>query len=175
MKSILCFFVSAIAFSIPTAAAEKNQVKPMVVREVGITLALPKKEYLRTDEIAVNITLTNKSKQNLFIRRFIGWGESSSVSVWINDRFGKIVSSDFWADELDPPITSVAQLEELKPGASKRVILNVPLADYDLKIGESYTLTVVYHSSISPHTPLSLPLLTAGHPKISSCGSFVIK
>lgn len=140
-----------------------------------LSVNLPKKTYRRSDEIGAEITLTNKSGKTIFVRRFVGWGESSSVSVWIHDLSGKSVGSDFLADELDPPVKSTKQLEELRPGASKRFTLNIPLADYDLEPGKSYLLTVVYHSSISPRTQLSLPLLKVGHPRISSSSSFSIK
>jgi hypothetical protein len=177
VKAALGFVLSLLMMSPAAApgAAGAPAPRPAVTDAFVLRVHLPKKTYHRSDDIGVEVALTNQSGRTLFVRRFVGWGESSSVSIWIHGLSGESVSSDFLADELDPPVTSPAEVEELKPGASKRFTLNVPLAEYDLKQGKSYALTVVYHSSISSQTQLALPLLTAGHPRISGSSVFAIK
>jgi hypothetical protein len=177
LKAALAFVLSLLfIFAAPTStAAGKPSSKMGAASDFVLTVNLPKETYGRSDEIGAEISLTNKSKQTIFVRRLVGWGERSSVSVWIHDLSGKSVSSDFLADELDLPVTSTKQLEELRPGESQRFTLNIPLADYGLKQGKNYVLTVVYHSSIPSKTSLSLPLLTVGHSRISGSREFTIK
>jgi hypothetical protein len=177
MKAALGLLVLPLTISVASAplSALKPIVRPATTGALALALKLPQKVYSPLDEIEANVTLTNRSKQTFFVRRFVGWGEGSSVSVWIYDLSGKSMTSDFWPDELDPPVTSLVELEELKPGASKRFTVDISLGNYNLKRGTSYSIKVVYHSSIAPNTDLRVPVLTVGHPRISSSGTFAVR
>jgi hypothetical protein len=155
--------------STPSWARPIEPAKATIV----LSLKIGRLKYDPSEDLLVQARLTNSSSHALFVRRAVGWGESSSVSVWIQDLSGSYAAADFLPDLIDESVSALSQLEELKPGVGKNFSLRIPLAKYNLKPNKKYKLTFVYHSSISELSHVSVPLLVSGHPRVSAAIFFL--
>jgi hypothetical protein len=113
-----------------------------------LTAATDKQNYNRNDHLSLCVSLRNSSGKRIHLRREAGWGESSSVSIWIIDTAsGKDAGSDFIPDDIDGPIGN-DHLIAVDAGAQIFWRFVIPLAGYKLQRGHSYKALAIYHNNV---------------------------
>lgn len=141
-----------LAFACAGNAVEPDgirlQANGLTRKPVALTVGTDRGDYGRTDHVHLRVGLHNSTAARLYVRRYAGWGESSSVSIWMVDAASdKVVDSGFLADEIDMPIESDDQLAPVEAGGGIFWNFQLPLAQYPLRPGRSYKVLVQYHSN----------------------------
>lgn len=163
----MAFIISSISVgSGPLAASPLNKKgAPMLSSDVKqqkgmrVEISSDKTDYRMNEPIRLAVLLKNESESEFWVYNDLGWGDSSSFSLWVKDtRTGKDVTGQFLADALTPPPGSKDQFTKILPHYYFGFDANWRMKELNIDRPGSYMITVNYHSPIPLAFGLGLPI-----------------
>jgi hypothetical protein len=79
---------------------EERTVREQKVSGLKVNLIAHKRRYKRTDQLKLDVVLTNTGKEPFYIFGTLDWGYSASLVFHIRDASGKLVEPRGFLDEL---------------------------------------------------------------------------
>jgi hypothetical protein len=131
-----------LLWSCSTYASQRNLHEP----KLAVVVRSAKPTYRLTEEIELEIQLSNAGDEPFIIRRQLGWGVGRT-QIRVFDSNGKEVFTPFLADELPPP-PKEHDFVELGPNEFFGVRMQEPTTHFVSTPG-SYELVVDYSSHLS--------------------------